>query len=149
MGEDSRSPIKAATLRARDEWQTRFPDATVVWEETADEGVGHSFDGMDPSAMIRAMYRTSAPGAEVLQWYRELLEPMGWVRQAPRRDGWWEWRLPAQPGARFDVMDHGVTVEYPGWPAPPEIVGTTMFEVLFRVSTRPGVIPGESATFNA
>ena len=133
----------------REEWRNAVPGATVVWEETADEGVGHGFDGIDPSALMRALYRTRAPGADVLQWYGNSLEPMGWVRRPPRRDGWWEWRLPAQPGARFDVMDRGVVVAYPGWSVPEDIVGTTLFEVLFRVSSRPGVVPGESTTFLA
>jgi hypothetical protein len=95
------------------------------------------------------MYRTRAPGADVLHWYRDSLESLGWVRRQPRRDGWWEWRLPAQPGARFDVMDHGAVIEHPGWRVPRDIVGMTMFEVLFRASSRPGVIPGETKTFLA
>jgi hypothetical protein len=149
MPDPDRAAITAESLRARDEWTQGFPDAELVWEEIADEGTGIGFDGLDPSAMVRAMYRTRAPGADVLEWYRDSLESLGWVRREPRRDGWWEWRLPAQPGARFDVLDHGVVVEHPGWPVTEGIVGMTMFEVLFRASSRPGVVPGESKTFLA
>jgi hypothetical protein len=149
MPDPDPTAITAESLRAREEWTRGFPDADLVWEEAADEGKGIGFDGLDPSAMVRAMYRTRAPGGDVLQWYRDSLESLGWVRREPRRDGWWEWRLPAQPGFRFDVMDHGVVVEHPGWPKPEAIVGMSMFEVLFRASSRPGVVPGESKTFLA
>ena len=149
MTDPDRAVITAESLRAREEWTRGFPDADVVWEEIADEGKGIGFDGLDQSAMVRAMYRTRALGAEVLQWYRESLESLGWVRREPRRATWWEWRLPAQPGARFDVMDHGVVEAHPGWPVPQGILGMTVFEVMFRASSRPGVVPGESATFDA
>jgi hypothetical protein len=149
MPDPDRTAITAESLRAREEWTRGFPDADLVWEETADEGKGIGFDGLDPSAMVRAMYRTRARCADVLQWYRDSLESLGWVRREPRRDTWWEWRLPAQPGARFDVIDHGVVVEHPGWPLPEDIVGMTMFEVMLRASSRPGVVPGESKTFLA
>ena len=78
MGEEVPPPISADSLQARDEWQHAFPGSTVVWEETADEGVGHGFDGIDPSAMARAFFRTSSPWAEVLAWYENLLGTNGW-----------------------------------------------------------------------
>ena len=83
--------ITAESLKAREEWTRGFPDADLVWEEAADEGKGIGFDGLDPSAMVRAMYRTPAAGADVLHWYRDSLESVGWVRRQPRpqvaRDG--------------------------------------------------------------
>jgi len=99
MPDPDRTAITAESLKAREEWTRGFPDAELAWEETADEGKGIGFDGLDPSAMVRAMYR--------------------------------------------------VLVELPGWPVPEDIVGMTMFEVLFQASSRPGVVPGESKTFLA
>jgi hypothetical protein len=44
-------PITADSLRLRAEWQAAFPASTVISEETADEGRGIGFDGLDPSAV--------------------------------------------------------------------------------------------------
>ena len=146
MGEEVPPPISADSLRARDEWQHAFPGSTVVWEETADEGVGHGFDGIDPSAMARAFFRTSSPWAEVLAWYENLLGTNGWFG-APVRTYWWRWRRPDLPGERFDLINRSHIPE--GWPGTLDPDEPLAFEVLFQVSTRPGVIPGESATFDA
>lgn len=146
MGEDAPPPITADSLRARDEWQHAFPGSTVVWEETADEGVGHGFDGIDPSAMTRAFFRTTRPWAEVLAWYENLLGTNGWFG-TPVRTNWWTWRHPEREGERFDLINGSHIPE--GWPGTIDPEEPLAFEVLFRVSSRPGVIPGESATFDA
>jgi hypothetical protein len=146
MGEEAPPRITADSLRARDEWRNVFPGAIVVSEETADEGVGHGFDGIDPSAMTRAFFRTSSSWSEVLEWYTDLLAEHGWLG-TPVRDSWWRWRHPERAGERFDVLNRSHISE--GWPATLDPDEPLKFEVLFRVSSQPGVVPGESATFDA
>jgi len=81
MSDPGRTLITVDSLRARQEWTRRFPDAVPVWEQSADEGVGHSFDGMDPSAMLRAMYRTCGfPGCAVRFGDCDVHHVVEWVR---------------------------------------------------------------------
>lgn len=124
-------PITADSLRRRDEWQAAFPGATVVWEEAADEGKGIGFDGLDPSAMMRAFFATAAPWAEVLAWYRSVLEPRGWRDREVKPSTWWEWTSAERPGERIDILDRGRWKRVPGWPVPEERIGQLGFEVLF------------------
>ena len=142
-------PITAEALRRRAEWQATYPGASLAGEEEADEGVGIGFDGIDPSAMVRGFFRTTEPFEPVIGWYASTLEPLGWIGRTIGATGWWSWQRPMEPGVRFDVSDGGVYQELPGWPIPPELLGVRQFQVLFRASSRPGVIPGESATFHA
>jgi hypothetical protein len=126
-----RPPIAAALLRARDEWRHGFPGAEVVWEEEADEGVGIGFDGLDPSAMMRAFCRTTSTWPEVLEWYQAILGSLGWIGTAVRSDSWWEWTAPERPGERFLVMDRSrVPESLQAWAEPQD---TMLYEVLFRV----------------
>jgi hypothetical protein len=128
MTSTSEPPITAVSLRVRDEWGRTFPGADVLWGEAADEGVGIGFDGLDPSAMVRAFFRTPAPWRDVLSWYRELLATFDWESRIVRDDWWWEWTRPAGPGEQFLVMDRGRT-DIPGLVVP--VTGTTMYEVMF------------------
>lgn len=142
MDEQAQSSITADSLRAREEWRQSFPGAKVVWEETADEGVGVGFDGLDPSAMMRAFFRTSSPWADVLAWYQVLLAAHGWLGAGVRSDEWWEWTAPARPGERFLVMDRSrVPESLKAWAQPQD---TLLFEVMFRARTSP-VEPAPSA----
>jgi len=142
-------PITAEALRQRAEWQATFPGASLAGEEEANEGVGIGFDGLDPSAMARGFFRTTQPFDAVIRWYASRLELLGWVGQRVGGHEWWSWQRPAEPGVRFDVLDGGVDRELPGWPIPKELIGVRQFQVLFRATSRPGVIPGESRTFDA
>jgi hypothetical protein len=142
-------PITAEALRRRPEWLEPFPGASLAREEDADEGVGIGFDGIDPSAMVRGFFLTTEPWDAVVGWYTSSLEPRGWVGRRIKADDWWCWQRPAEPGVRIDVSDGGVYRELPGWPVPKELLGVRQFQVLFRASSRPGVIPGESETFHA
>jgi len=146
VGEDAQPLISADSLRLREEWRSAFPGAPVVWEETADEGVGHGFDGIDPSAMTRALYRTSSAWANVLDWYQRLLTARGWDGAAIR-ESWWRWGRADRPGERFDLINRSYVPEH--WPVRVDPAEDLAFEVLFRASSTPGVIPGESATFLA
>jgi hypothetical protein len=130
-----KSPITAVSLRARDEWSRSFPGAGVVWEEEADEGVGIGFDGLDPSAMVRAFHRSTSTWPEILAWYQDLLGSRGWVGSAVKGDWWWEWTAPARPGERFLVMDRSrVPESLLAWSEPSD---TMLFEVFFRARTGP------------
>jgi hypothetical protein len=140
------APITADSLRRRVEWQATFPGATVAWEDAADEGVGIGFDGLDPSAMVRAMFRTSAPWRDVVAWYRDVLERRGWQAREVKPSSWWEWTSADRPGERFDVLDRGRWPErgeeLPGWPIPEDVAGKTGFEVVYKArgafsATRP------------
>jgi len=124
-------PITADSLRAREEWQAAFPGATIVCEETADEGQGIGFDGLDPSAMMRAFLATSSSWAEVLAWYRSVLEPLGWQAREVKPFAWWEWTSSERPGEKIDMLDRGQWREWPGWRLPKERVGQLGFEVIF------------------
>ena len=124
-------PITADSLRLRAEWQNRFPSATVVWEETADEGQGIDFDGLDPSAMVKALFATWSHWSEVLYWYRSNLELHGWQGRQVKPGTWWEWTSAERPGERIDLLDRGVWRQLPGWPVPEERVGQLGFEVYF------------------
>jgi hypothetical protein len=135
MADPRPAPITADSLRRRNEWATTFPGSSVVWEEADDEGVGHGFDGLDPSAMVRALFRTAAPWPEVLWWYRDALESRGWQGREVKPWRWWEWTSADRPGERFDVLDRGRWPkrgeDLPGWPTPEENAGMTGYEVLF------------------
>jgi len=127
-------PITADSLRLREEWQNSFPAATVVWEETADEGRGIGFDGLDPSAMMRALFATASTWSEVLYWYRSHLELQGWQGREVKPGTWWEWTSAERPGERIDLLDRGQWREWPGWRLPEERVGQLGFEVMFTAS---------------
>ena len=142
-------PITAAALRQRAEWKSTFPGASLASEEEADEGVGIGFDGIDPSAMARAFYLVREPFDVVIDFYQSQLAPLGWVGRKVEPHEWWSWRRPAEAGVRFDVLDGGVFEDHPGWPIPNELLGLRQIQVLFRASSRSGVIPGETATFDA
>jgi hypothetical protein len=124
-------PITAESLRRRDEWQAAFPASTVVWEETADEGHGIGFDGLDPSAMMRALFATRSHWSEVLYWYRSHLELHGWRGSEVQPGTWWEWKSAERPGEKIDLLDRGVWRQLPGWPSAEEHVGQLGFEVIF------------------
>jgi hypothetical protein len=145
MEEQVQASITADSLRAREEWRQSFPGAKMVSEETADEGVGHGFDGLDPSAMLRASFRTSNSWADVLAWYRVLLAASGWLGTGVHSDEWsewWEWTSPARPGERFLVMDRSrVPENLKAWAQPQD---TLLFEVMFTARTNP-VEPAPSA----
>jgi hypothetical protein len=123
-------PITAESLRRREEWQAVFPGSTMLWEETADEGKGIRFDGLDPSAMMRAFFATAAPWAEVLDWYRAVLEPRGWQGREVKPPTWWEWTSAERPGEKIEILDRGRWKELPGWPVPEERIGQLGFEVI-------------------
>ena len=127
-------PITADSLRRREEWQAACPASTIVWEETADEGKGHGFDGLDLSAMVRVFYATASTWAEVLSWYRSVLEPRGWQGREVRPPIWWAWTSTDRPGEKIDVLNRGRWEELPGWPLPEERIGQLGFEVVFRAS---------------
>ena len=132
MSGSAPSPIKADSLRRRDEWQAAFPTAAVVWEETADEGQGTGFDGLDPSAMVRALFSTRASWSEVLDWYRSVLEAGGWQGREVKPWTWWEWTSADRLGERIDLLDRGIWTERPGWPLPEGRAGELGFEVIFK-----------------
>ncbi|HEV8544864.1 MAG TPA: hypothetical protein VGQ64_01105 [Candidatus Limnocylindrales bacterium] len=124
-------PIAADSLRRREEWQAAFPGSTMLWEQTADEGQGIGFDGLDPSAMMRALFATAATWAEVLGWYRSVLEPRGWKGKEVKPSTWWQWTSTERPGEKIEVLDRGHWEQRPGWPLPEERVGQLGFEVIF------------------
>ena len=131
MAGDDPRPITADSLRGREEWQAAFPASTIVWEETADEGQGIGFDGLDPSAMVRGLFATAANWAEVVSWYRSILEPRGWHDRDVKPSTWLEWTSTDRPGEKIDLLDHGRWQQLPGWPVPEERVGQLGFEVIF------------------
>jgi hypothetical protein len=131
-GDDPR-PITADSLRAREEWQA-FPGAVIIWEQTADEGEGIGFDGLDPSAMVRAFFATASTWAEVLAWYRSILEPLGWQAREVKPSTWWEWTSSERPRERIDLLDRGQWREWPGWRLPEGRVGQLGFEVMFTAA---------------
>ena len=118
----------------------------MLWEETADEGNGIGFDGLDPSAMMRAFFATAAPWAEVLDWYRAVLEPRGWQGREVKPPTWWEWTSPERPGEKFDLLDRGRWERLPGWPVPEERIGKLGFEVMF---TARGAFSGTTGSTSA
>ena len=124
-------PITADSLRRREEWQNPFPSATVVSEETADEGHGIGFDGLDPSAMMKALFATDSHWSEVLYWYRSHLELNGWQGREVKPGTWWEWTSAERPGEKIDLLDRGHWRRLPGWPLPEKRVGQLGFEVYF------------------
>jgi hypothetical protein len=124
-------PIAADSLRLRAEWQAAFPASTVISEETADEGRGIGFDGLDPSAMVRALFATRSHWSEILYWYRSHLELDGWQGREVKPGTWWEWTSAERPGEKIDLLDRGVWRQLPGWPSPEELVGQLGFEVYF------------------
>ena len=124
-------PITADSLRLREEWQAPFPAATVVWEQTADEGNGVGFDGLDPSAMMRALFATASTWSEVLYWYRSHLELHGWQGREVEPGMWWQWTSTERPGEQIDLLERGHWRPLPGWPVPEERVGQLSFEVIF------------------
>jgi hypothetical protein len=124
-------PITADSLRRRAEWQAAFPASTMLWEETADEGRGIGFDGLDPSAMVRGLFATASTWAEVLDWYRSVLEPLGWQGREVKPSTWWEWTSTERPGEKIEMLDRGRWEQLPGWPVPAERVGQLGFEVIF------------------
>ena len=124
-------PITADSLRGREEWQEAFPASTMLWEQTADEGDGIGFDGLDPSAMMRALFATASPWAEVLDWYRTVLEPRGWQGREVKPSTWWEWTSTERPGEKIAMLDRGRWQKLPGWPLPEERIGQLGFEVIF------------------
>jgi hypothetical protein len=128
---DDPRPITADSLRGREEWRAAFPTATVLWEETADEGQGIGFDGLDPSAMVRALFATASTWSEVLYWYRSSLELQGWQGTEVKPGAWWQWTSAERPGERIDLLDRGQWRQLPGWPVPEERVGQLGFEVSF------------------
>jgi hypothetical protein len=133
-------------MQARDEWQLTFPGAEVVWEDLADEGQGIGFDGVDPSAMARTYLRVDADWSVVLAWYQTRLAAFGW-NGVEVRNTWWRWHHPDHPGERIDLLDRSSMPD--GWPITPDPSGPLTYEFLFRASNRPGIIPGESSTFDA
>jgi hypothetical protein len=98
--------------------------------EEADEGKGIGFDGLDPSAMARANYRTTATWPDVLGWYREHLGSLGWEGKAVR-DTWWEWTNPTHRGERFDLLDRTWVPDNLRAYVDPS--AQFVYEVLFRV----------------
>lgn len=102
----------------------------MLWEETADEGRGIGFDGLDPSAMVRAFFATSSPWADVLDWYRAVLEPRGWQGNEVKPPTWWEWTSPERPGEKVQILDRGRWEQHEGSPIPEEQVGQLGFEVI-------------------
>jgi hypothetical protein len=136
MDEEASPPITAESLRARPEWLDRYPGSSIVWEEVAEEGVGIGFDGLDPSAMTRAYFRTTAVWADVLVWYRRRFAELGWQEHPVKPDdSWWEWTSVGHPFERLLVMDRGrhpqAGTVVGEWTVPAEIGGRTMFEVMF------------------
>ena len=103
----------------------------MLWEETADEGKGIRFDGLDPSAMMRAFFATASPWAEVLDWYRSVLERLGWQGREVKPLTWWEWTSTQRPGEKIEILDRGRWEQLPGWPVPVERVGELGFEIIF------------------
>ena len=135
MADASQPLITAASLRARDEWNQGFPDATVAWQQEADEGVGHGFDGLDSSAMVRAWMQTVAPWSAVLDWYQGHLASLGWQGTAVKDDWWWEWASTGRSGEQFLLMDRGRS-SVPTIVAP--VAGTTLYEIMFTAGRGQG-----------
>jgi hypothetical protein len=140
MGEEASPPITAGFLRARPEWMDRYPGSSIVWEEEADEGKGVGFDGLDPSAMMRAYLRTAASWPDVLAWYRRRFSELGWQEHPIKPDdSWWEWTSVSRPFERLLVMDRGRHPEagtvIGEWEVPAAIGGMTMFEVMYLAQT--------------
>ena len=125
-------PITAESLRHREEWQAKYPGSIVLSEETADEGDGIGFDGLDPSAMVRASFATPSRWAEVVDWYRGVLEPRGWQGREVKPWSWWEWTSSERLGEKIDMLERGRWEQLPGWPLPEERIGQLNFEVIFR-----------------
>ena len=114
MAERESQPITAESLARRDEWRRTYPGSETVWVEEADEGVGIRFDGIDPSAMVRAYRRVAAPWSDILAWHRTMLHELGWQERVVRDDWWWEWTSPTHPGETLLLMDRTRLPD--GWP---------------------------------
>ena len=137
MNQPETQPITADSLARRDEWQRAYPGSEIVWVEEVDEGRGHGFDGLDPSAMVRAYRRVAASWSDILGWYRSLFLELGWQERVVRDDWWWEWTSAARPGEELLVMDRSRIPE--NWPAEVHQIWLgiraedprTLFEVMF------------------
>jgi hypothetical protein len=135
-GTDQR-PITAASLAATPEWTAIHPGAEIVWEDRADEGAGIGFDGLDPSAMVRALFQVDDPWDDVVAGYRARLAADGWIEEHVLPYDWWRWRNPNRTGASFTVI---LRPAGPGMFRPPGIRdGAVVFEVSYRRS--PSAVP--------
>jgi len=121
MGDNAPLPITAESLARRDEWRRVFPGWETVWVEEADEGRGIGFDGLDPSAMVRAFRRVAAPWSDILPWYRSLFLELGWQERVVKDDWWWEWSSATRPGEPLVVMDRTRIPDE--WPAEVHEIG--------------------------
>lgn len=92
--------VTADELRATPEWE-RYPNAVVLHTDGADEGVGHGFDNLDPSAYINAYLRTDASWREIVEWYCGRLASLGWELRE-QLDSLW---LAREPGESMVIVD--------------------------------------------
>jgi hypothetical protein len=151
MGDDAPLPITAESLARRDEWRRVFPGSETVWVEEADEGRGIGFDGLDPSAMVRAYRRVAAPWSDILGWYRSLFLELGWQERVVKDDWWWEWTSAARPGEELLVMDRTRIPD--NWPAEVHEIWLgiraedpgTLFEVMFTAGGPFSAMKGDDA----
>jgi hypothetical protein len=128
-------PITAAALRSTAEWRTVYPGADLLWEEVADEGAGHGFDGLDPSAMTRAYFQADAGWDEILGWYQERLTSLGWDGEEKGHE-WWEWRAGSRRAEHLWIIRR--RAGYGMWmPLGARPNSATVFEFGYSVATTP------------
>jgi hypothetical protein len=96
----SREVFTVDDLQRMPEWE-HYPDAVVLRTDGADEGAGHGFDNLNPSAYTRAYLRTAAPWTTIVEWYRGRLASLGWEG---REDGDSLW-LARSPGESMVIVD--------------------------------------------
>ena len=115
MAASDPQPITAESLARRDEWLRAYPDSEIGGGEEADEGRGIGFDGLDPSAMVRAYRRSASPWSEILAWHRGVFIELGWKERSVKDDSWSEWTSADHPGERLWLLDRSRIPEE--WPA--------------------------------
>jgi hypothetical protein len=136
---ENAGPILASSLAAAPEWTATHPGAELVWEDHADEGEGIGFDGLDPSAMVRAIYQVDDPWEDILSGYRARLDAGGWVGEEVSSE-WWSWHHPDHHRLTFDLLRRAMG---PGTFRPPGIRdGATVFEVIYRCRPSTGMPAG-------
>lgn len=65
-------------LRATPEGRLVYPGAVELERSGADEGEGTGFDQLDPSAVAETQVRTTDTWSDIVRWYEEQLDALGW-----------------------------------------------------------------------
>jgi hypothetical protein len=72
-------PVRGESLLKSPELQLRLPSQHDVDQSSYDEGEGHGWDGLDPSAYAARWFWCDGPSHLVLEWYTTKLGALGWT----------------------------------------------------------------------